>query len=141
MERRAVDAERASIKYKQVEFMSDKEGQCFDGIISGVTEWGIYIELNESKCEGMIHIRDLTDDFYFFDEDNYCIKGRRRKRTFQLGEPIKVKVGRANLMKKQLDFSIIKEVQDENTKTQEQKPEQKKSRKGGKPPAQKKELG
>ena len=139
MERRAVDAERASIKYKQVEFMSDKEGQCFDGVVSGVTEWGIYIELNESKCEGMIHIRDLTDDFYFFDEDNYCIRGRRRKRTFQLGEPIKVKVGRANLMKKQLDFSIVEEMQDENTKiSQEQKPEQKKSRKEGKPPARKK---
>ena len=135
MERRAVDAERASIKYKQVEFMSDKEVQCFDGIISGVTEWGIYIELNDSKCEGMIHIRDLNDDFYFFDEDNYCIKGRRRKRTFQLGEPIKVRVGRANLMKKQLDFSLVEEGQEEmftekpqKERPQEQKPEKKKSR-------------
>ena len=134
MERRAVDAERASIKYKQVEFMSDKEGQCFDGIISGVTEWGIYIELNDSKCEGMIHIRDLTDDFYFFDEENYCIKGRRRKRTFQLGEPIRVKVGRANLMKKQLDFSIVDELMpyEYPEEQQEQKPEKKKSRKTGK---------
>ncbi len=106
MERRAVDAERASVKYKQVEFMSDKVGQCFDGIISGVTEWGIYVELNDNKCEGMIHIRDLNDDFYIFDEDNYCIKGKRRGRTFQLGEPIRVEVWRANLMKKQLDFRL-----------------------------------
>ena len=138
MERRSVDAERASIKYKQVEFMCDKEGQCFDGIISGVTEWGIYIELNENKCEGMIHIRDLNDDFYFFDEDNYCIKGKRRKRTFQLGEPIRVKVGRANLMKKQLDFSLVEEEQNANTeKPYEQKTDHKKRRKGGKPRAQK----
>jgi len=106
MERRAVDAERSSIKYKQVEFMSDKLGQCFDGIISGVTEWGIYVELNESKCEGMIHIRELNDDTYIFDDDNYCIKGKRLGRTFQLGEPIRIKVWRANLMKKQLDFCL-----------------------------------
>ena len=139
MERRAVDAERASIKYKQVEFMSDRVGQCFDGIISGVTEWGIYIELNESKCEGMIHIRDLNDDFYFFDEENYCIKGRRRKRTFQLGEPIRVKVERANLMKKQLDFSIVEDTQEAYTEElQAQKPEKKKIRKNRRPRAQKK---
>ena len=107
MERRAVEAERTSIKYKQVEFMSDKVGQRFGGIISGVTEWGIYVELNGNKCEGMIHIRDLDDDFYVFDEDNYCIKGKRLGRTFQLGEPIKIEVRRANLMKKQLDFRLV----------------------------------
>ena len=106
MERRAVEAERTSIKYKQVEFMSDKVGQCFDGVISGVTEWGIYVELNESKCEGMVHIRELNDDFYIFDEDNYCIKGKRLGRTFQLGEPLRIEVCRANLMKKQLDFRL-----------------------------------
>ena len=106
MERRAVEAERASVKYKQVEYMSDKVGQHLDGIISGVTEWGIYVELNENKCEGMIHIRELDDDFYIFDEDNYCIKGKRRGRTFRLGEPIRVEVWRANLMKKQLDFRL-----------------------------------
>jgi len=111
MERRAVEAERTSIKYKQVEFMSDKVGQCFDGIISGVTEWGIYVELNESKCEGMLHIRELNDDFYIFDEDNYCIKGKRLGRTFQLGEPLRIEVYRANLMKKQLDFRLPEEVQ------------------------------
>ncbi len=109
MERRAVDAERTSIKYKQVEFMSDKVGQCFNGTISGVTEWGIYVELSDNKCEGMIHIRDLNDDFYIFDEDNYCIKGKRRGRTFQLGEPIRIEVWRANLMKKQLDFRLAED--------------------------------
>ena len=106
MERRAVDAERTSIKYKQVEFMSDKVGQCFDGIISGVTEWGVYVELDGNKCEGMLHIRDLNDDFYIFDDDNHCIKGKRMGRTFQLGAPIRIEVYRANLMKKQLDFRI-----------------------------------
>ncbi len=109
MERRAVDAERTSVKYKQVEFMSDKVGQSFDGIVSGVTEWGIYVELNENKCEGMIHIRDLNDDFYIFDEDNYRIRGKRHGRTFQLGEPIRVEVWRANLMKKQLDFRLAED--------------------------------
>ena len=107
MERRAVEAERTSVKYKQVEFMSDKVGQCLDGVISGVTEWGIYVELNESKCEGMIHIRDLGNDFFVFDEDNYCIRGKNRGRIFQIGEPIRVEVFRANLMKKQLDFRFV----------------------------------
>ncbi len=106
MERLSMEAERASIKYKQVEFMSDKVGQCFDGTISGVTEWGIYIELNESKCEGMIHIREFNDDMYIFDESNYCLKGRRRGRTFRLGDPIRIEVWRANLLKKQLDFRL-----------------------------------
>ncbi|MDR0713468.1 MAG: ribonuclease R [Bacteroidales bacterium] len=106
MEKRAVDAERTSIKYKQVEFMSDKVGECFEGVISGVTEWGIYVEINENKCEGMIHIRELNDDFYIFDEDNYCIKGKRRGRKFQLGDPIRIEVWKANLLKKQLDFRL-----------------------------------
>ncbi|MDR1667317.1 MAG: ribonuclease R [Bacteroidales bacterium] len=106
MEKRAVDAERTSIKYKQVEFMSDKIGECFDGVISGVTEWGIYVEINDSKCEGMIHIRELNDDFYIFDEENYCIKGKRRGRKFQLGSPIRIEVWKASLLKKQLDFRL-----------------------------------
>ena len=109
MERRAVEAERSSIKYKQVEFMSDKVGQRFNGVISGVTEWGIYVELDENKCEGMIHIREINDDMYIFDEDNHCIKGKRFGRTFQLGEPVKIEVYRANLMKKQLDFRLAEE--------------------------------
>jgi len=137
MERRAVDAERTSVKYKQVEFMSDKIGQTFDGVISGVTEWGIYVELNESKCEGMIHIRDLNDDFYIFDEDNYCIKGKRLGRTFQLGEPIKVKVWRANLMKKQLDFCLPEE-ETAVYHPKEEKPEPKKKSQTGKSRGRKK---
>jgi ribonuclease R len=109
MEQRAADAERASIKYKQVEFLKDRLGQVFDGVISGVTEWGLYVELDENKCEGMIPIRDLDDDFYQFDEDNYCLVGRRTKRKYQLGDPIKVQVARANMEKRQLDFALFTE--------------------------------
>ena len=106
MERRAAEAERASIKYKQVEFMKDHIGDDFDGIISGVTEWGFYVELNESKCEGLVHIRELDDDYYFFDEDNYAIIGKRNKKTYQLGDPVKIKIVRADLEKKQLDYTL-----------------------------------
>jgi len=106
MEKRAADAERASIKYKQVEFMKDHIGDEFDGIISGVTEWGFYVELNESKCEGLVHIRELDDDYYFFDEDNYSIIGKRNKKTYQLGDPVKIKIVRADLERKQLDYTL-----------------------------------
>jgi ribonuclease R len=106
MEQRAVDAERASVKYKQVEFMQDKVGKIFDGIISGVTEFGIFVELIENKCEGLVATRDMIDDFYEYDEDNYCLTGRRTGKTFQLGDPIKVVVLRANLARKQLDFAL-----------------------------------
>ena len=106
MEQLASNAERASIKYKQVEFMSEHIGQTFDGVISGVTEWGIYVELVANKCEGMVPIRDLDDDYYTFDDKNYCLVGRRYHRRYQLGDEITVKVARANLDKKQLDFVI-----------------------------------
>jgi ribonuclease R len=109
MEKRAVEAERASIKYKQVEFMSDKIGQVFDGVISGVTEFGFFVELIETKCEGLVPMRDLIDDFYEFDDDNYCIIGRRKKKKFQLGDVFKVEVYRANLLRKQLDFRLVEE--------------------------------
>lgn len=109
MEQLAASAERASIKYKQVEFMSDKLGQVFDAVISGITEWGLYAEINDNKCEGMIPIRDLDDDFYEFDEKNYCLIGRRNKRRFQLGDALKIKVARANLERKQLDFALVEE--------------------------------
>ena len=109
MEKRAVDAERASIKYKQVEFMSDKIGQVFEGVISGVTEWGFFVELIETKCEGLVPMRDLIYDFYEFDDENYCIVGRRKKKKFQLGDLVKVEVNRANLQKKQLDYRLIEE--------------------------------
>ena len=106
MEQLAASAERASVKYKQVEFMTERLGQVYDGVISGVTEWGLYVELNENKCEGMIPIRDLDDDYYEFDEKNYCLRGRRKNRTYSLGDPITIRVARANLEKKQLDFAL-----------------------------------
>ena len=108
MEQVAANAERASIKYKQVEFMQDKLGRIFDGIISGVTEWGLYVELNENKCEGLVPIRDLDDDFYEFDEKNYCLLGRHQKRQYRLGDPITIKVAQANLERKQLDFQLVR---------------------------------
>jgi len=104
MESLASNAERTSIKYKQVEFMSDKVGMTFDGVISGVTEWGIYVELAENACEGMVPIRDLDDDYYEFDEKTYSLVGSRKKRRYSLGDPMKIKVARANLERKQLDF-------------------------------------
>ncbi|MFW6042953.1 MAG: ribonuclease R [Marinilabiliaceae bacterium] len=104
MEILAADAERTSIKYKQVEYMKDKVGEVFDGIISGVTEWGLYVELDENKCEGMIAIRDLDDDFYQFDEENYCLVGRRKNRRYQIGDPVKIQIVKADLEKRQLDF-------------------------------------
>lgn len=106
MEQTAASAERASVKYKQVEFMGERIGEVYDGVISGVTEWGLYVEINENKCEGMIAMRDLGNDFYEFDEKNYCLIGRRHHQRFSLGDPIKIKVARANLAKKQLDFVL-----------------------------------
>jgi ribonuclease R len=109
MEKRATDAERASIKYKQVEFMTDKIGNEYEATISGITEWGIYAEINENKCEGMIPIREIDDDFYYFDEDNYCLIGRRNGRKFQLGDQIKIRIWRTNLLKKQMDFKVAED--------------------------------
>mgnify|MGYP003012338804 FL=1 len=109
MEQTAASAERASIKYKQVEFMSERIGNVYDGVISGVTEWGLYVEVNENKCEGMVSMRDLGNDYYEFDEKNYCLIGRRHHRKFSLGDPVKIKVARANLEKKQLDFILADE--------------------------------
>ena len=104
MEQIAANAERDSIKYKQVEFMSDKLGKVYDGVISGVTEWGLYVEINENKCEGMIPMRELDDDFYEFDEKNYRLVGRRTNREYRLGQPVAIQVARANLERRQLDF-------------------------------------
>ncbi|HLP72044.1 MAG TPA: ribonuclease R [Bacteroidales bacterium] len=106
MERLANEAERASVKYKQVEFMSDKTGQVFEGVISGVTEWGIYVEIIENQCEGMIHIRELDDDYYEYDEEDYCIRGRSTKKEYTLGDRINVIVVKADLQKKQLDYKL-----------------------------------
>jgi len=107
MEVRASEAERASIKYKQVEYMSDKVGQVFSGVISGVTGFGIFVELVESKCEGLVPIRELDDDFYEFDEDNYCLVGKQTAKKFQLGDEVKIEVWRTNLAKKHLDFKLV----------------------------------
>ncbi len=106
MEQVASNAERDSIKYKQVEFMADKIGKVYDGVVSGVTEWGIYVEINENKCEGMIPIRELDDDFYELDEKNFRLVGRRTKREYRLGQPLSIQVARANLDRKQLDFTL-----------------------------------
>jgi ribonuclease R len=107
MERLATEAERASIKYKQVEFMRDKLGIQYEGVISGVTEWGIYVEIIENQCEGMIHIRELADDFYEYDEENYCIKGRHTGKEYMLGDRVDVEVVKADLQKKQLDYKLV----------------------------------
>ena len=107
MEQLAANAERASIKYKQVEFLADHLGEVFDGVISGVTEWGLYVELDSNKCEGMVPIRDLTDDYYEFDEKNYSIVGRHTNTRYRLGDKITIQVARANLDRKQLDFAIV----------------------------------
>jgi len=111
MEVLASQAERASIKYKQVEFMSERLGMVYDGVISGVTEWGLYVEINENKCEGMVPIRDLDDDYYEFDEKSYCLTGRRNHKFFRLGDPIRIQVARANLERKQLDFALATDVE------------------------------
>jgi len=109
MEVLAMEAERASVKYKQAEFMKDKIGQIFDGVVSGVIEWGIFVEILENKCEGMVPIRGLAGDIYEYDEDNYCIRGRRTGKKYQMGDPVKVEVIRVNLARKQIDLALTDE--------------------------------
>jgi ribonuclease R len=108
MERRATEAERASIKYKQAEYLLDKVGLDFYGLISGISKWGIYVELEETKCEGLISIRDMTDDYYVIDEENYVVTGQSRGKKFRLGDRIKVKVKKIDLHKKTIDFSLAR---------------------------------
>ncbi len=110
MEKRAADAERASIKYKQAEYLVDNIGETYKGIISGVTEWGMYVEIIENKCEGMVRLRDLTDDFYVLDEKNYCIIGQRRKKVYQLGDEVMVSVKKVDLAKRQIDLKLQTDV-------------------------------
>ena len=109
MEQLAANAERASIKYKQVEYLGERLGNVYDGVISGVTEWGFYVELDENKCEGLVPIRDLEGDYYEFDEKNYCLIGRRTGKRYQLGDKVTIQIARADLTKKQLDFVLIDE--------------------------------
>lgn len=112
METRAFNAERSSVKYKQVEFMQDHIGKIYPGVISGITDWGIYVEL-ENKIEGMIPIRELDDDFYIFDEKNFALIGRHNQKKYQLGDNITVEIWRTNLEKRQLDFRLADITKDE----------------------------
>lgn len=104
MERKAVEAERASVKYKQAEFLQDKIGETFPGLISGVSKYGIYVELDGCKCEGMVSLRNMDDDFYYLDEDNYKVIGQHYGREFRLGDHVKVKVKHVDLQRKQMDY-------------------------------------
>ena len=107
MEYLATKAERDSIKYMQIKYMKDHQDQEFLGVISGVTDWGIYVEIEENKCEGMVRIRDIKDDYYKFDQEEYALVGETTKNMYQLGEEVIVKVKNADLVKKHLDFSLI----------------------------------
>ncbi len=109
MEQKAAQAERASIKYKQVEFMQSKLGEVYEGVISGVTQWGIYVEINENKIEGMVALREMEDDYYIFEEENFCIKGENNGKRYQLGDEVTIQIVKANLQKKQLDFALVDE--------------------------------
>ena len=109
MERRAQNAERDSVKYKQVEFLTDKTGKVFDGLISGVSKWGLFVELVVSKSEGLIRFESLKDDFYYLDEDNYQIIGKRYGNTYRLGDKVKVLVKNVNLVRRQLDFELVED--------------------------------
>ena len=117
MEKLAADAERSSIKYKQVQFLEDKIGEEFDGTISGVTEWGIFVEITENHCEGMVRLRELKDDNYYFDEDNYCLRGRKFGKVLTLGDQVRIEIKRADLVKKQLDFVLVEMIDKKKTTT------------------------
>ena len=107
MEKRAAEMERESVKYKQAEYLQDHIGKTFDGLISGISKWGIYVELKESKCEGLIRYADLNDDFYYLDEENFRVIGQDYGNIYQLGDEVKVQVKSVNLIKKQMDFVMI----------------------------------
>ena len=112
MEYLATKAERDSIKYMQIKFMQDHQDQEFLGVISGVTDWGIYVEIIENKCEGMVRIRDIKDDYYHFDQDEYALVGEATKNMYQLGDEVVVKVKQADLVKKHLDFTLLGKKED-----------------------------
>lgn len=103
----ATEAERASIKYKQVEFLQDKIGDEFEGVISGVSEWGLYVEIMNGLCEGMARLRDMEDDYYTFDEKNFAAVGKKYGKEYRMGDKVNIKVMRADLLKKQLDFKVV----------------------------------
>lgn len=107
MEKKAQLAERDSIKFKQVEFLSTKLGHIYDGLISGVSKWGIFVEITENKCEGLVRLRDISDDYYYHDEDNYQVIGHNSGRKYKLGDKIRVRIKRADILKKELDFELV----------------------------------
>lgn len=107
MEKKAADAERASVKFKQAEYLSDKIGQIFGGTISGVSKWGLYVMLDESKCEGLVQMKEINDDFYVLDEDNFRLVGKTKSKVYQLGQPVRVKIASVNLLKKQMNFLLM----------------------------------
>lgn len=143
MEQLASNAERASIKYKQVEFMKERLGEVYSGMISGVTEWGIYVELDENKCEGLVPIRDLEEDYYDYDEKNYCLVGRNTHIKYQLGDKVHVLIARADLERKQLDFALVDEsgrrIKSRNTPQPQPEHKSKKTKPGKKERKAKKE--
>ncbi|MDR0971390.1 MAG: ribonuclease R [Bacteroidales bacterium] len=140
MEKRAAEAERTSVKYKQAEFLSDKIGEVFLGAISGVSKWGLYVLIDQNKCEGLIPIRSLNDDFYYIDEDNYQVVGKNNNRTYRLGDPIKIRVEDVNLLKKQMTFSLVDdgeflpEYRSFNPQKEEEKKQYTNNKKGGNKP-------
>jgi ribonuclease R len=107
MEKVSSRAERDSIKYMQVKFLKNKIGSIYDGVISGVTEWGLYIEITENKCEGLVKVSSIKDDHYIFDEKKYALIGHRTKVSYQLGQKVKIKIQRADLERKQMDFILV----------------------------------
>ena len=106
-EKRASDAERASIKYKQVEYMSKHKGESFDGVISGLNEWGIFVEEIETKCEGLVRMRDMQDDFYVFNEKKLELAGQKKKKRYRLGDRVKIKIKDVDLERKTIDYILI----------------------------------
>ena len=109
MEELASKAERSSIKYMQIKYMQDHQDLVFEGVISGVTEWGIYVEISENKCEGMVRIRDIKSDYFIFDEKQFAIVGQSTKQMYQLGDIVNVRVKNTDLERKHLDFNLIED--------------------------------
>ncbi|HHG86594.1 MAG TPA: RNB domain-containing ribonuclease, partial [Bacteroidetes bacterium] len=134
-ERRAVEAERASTKHKQVEFLEDKTGERFEGMISGVSNWGLYVELIENRCEGMVGLHSLNDDFYEVDKENYCIRGRRSGKVVSLGDKVLIEIKGTSLRNRTIDFLLV-EVLETSVKPvfppKKAKEKSFRSRKGGK---------
>ena len=109
MEKQAEEMERQSVKYKQAEYLQDKIGQLFEGLISGVSKWGLYVELKGNKCEGLVRYDDMPGDYYYLDEENFRVIGQESGRVLQLGDEVKVIVKNVNLLKRQMDFELILE--------------------------------